>query len=168
MKYQSVFRVAPMALTFTLGGLLLLYPGANAIDSEARTQFSVYPIGYVKKSDDRTSIVLNKEYEPGLLGLDDVSHIWVLWWFDRNDTPEKRSVLQVHPHGNPANPLTGVFATHAPFRPNLIAMTRCKIISIEDNVIEIEDIDAFPDTPVLDIKRGVPMSSSEGGLSESP
>jgi len=37
-------------------------------------------------------------------------------------------------------------------RPNLIAMTRCKVISVKDNVIEIESIDAFPDTPVLDIK----------------
>jgi tRNA-Thr(GGU) m(6)t(6)A37 methyltransferase TsaA len=80
------------------------------------------------------------------------SEIWVLWWFDRNDTPEKRSVLQVHPQGNPQRPLTGVFATHSPVRPNLIAMTRCKIVSVKDNVIEIESIDAFPDTPVLDIK----------------
>jgi tRNA (adenine37-N6)-methyltransferase len=48
--------------------------------------------------------------------------------------------------------LTGVFATHSPVRPNLIAMIRCKVISVKDNVIEIESIDAFPDTPVLDIK----------------
>jgi tRNA (Thr-GGU) A37 N-methylase len=37
-------------------------------------------------------------------------------------------------------------------RPNLIAMTRCKIVSVKDNVIEIEGIDAFADTPVLDLK----------------
>ncbi len=115
-------------------------------------EFKVYPIGYVRKVDDRTMIVLDKKYEPGLLRMEKQSEIWVLWWFDRNDTPEKRSILQVHPQGNPDNPLTGVFATHSPFRPNLIAMTRCKIISVKDNVIEIEGIDAFPDTPVLDIK----------------
>lgn len=48
--------------------------------------------------------------------------------------------------------LAAVCATHSPVRPNLIAMTRCKIISVKGNMIEIEGIDAFPDTPVLDIK----------------
>ncbi|MDD4270101.1 MAG: SAM-dependent methyltransferase [Pirellulales bacterium] len=115
-------------------------------------EFKVYPIGYVRKVDNRTTIVLDKKYEPGLLRMEKQAEIWVLWWFDRNDTPEKRSILQVHPQGNPDNPLTGVFATHSPVRPNLIAMTRCKIISVKDNVIEIEGIDAFPGTPVLDIK----------------
>ena len=116
-------------------------------------QFTVYPIGFVRKTEGRTTIVLDKEYQPGLLRFEKLSEVWVLWWFDRNDTPEKRAVLQVHPGGNPDNPLTGVFATHSPVRPNLIAMTRCKIVSVKDNVIEIESIDAFPDTPVLDLKN---------------
>jgi tRNA-Thr(GGU) m(6)t(6)A37 methyltransferase TsaA len=119
---------------------------------KAVKEFKVYPIGYVRKAEGRTTIVLDKKYQPGLLRFEKLSEVWVLWWFDRNDTPEKRSVLQVHPRGDPNNPLTGVFATHSPVRPNLIAMTRCKIISVKDNVIEIESIDAFPDTPVLDLK----------------
>ena len=65
---------------------------------------------------------------------------------------ETREILQVHPKGNPENPLRGVFATRAPFRPNLIAMSRCKIKSIKENVIEIDEIDAFADSPVLDLK----------------
>jgi tRNA (Thr-GGU) A37 N-methylase len=32
-------------------------------------------------------------------------------------------------------------------------MSRCKIISVKENVIELEDIDALPDTPVLDLKN---------------
>jgi tRNA (Thr-GGU) A37 N-methylase len=76
----------------------------------------------------------------------------VLWWFDRNDTPHMRSTLKVHPKGNPANPLKGVFATRAPMRPNLIALSRCKVVSVRKNIIEIDSIDALPDTPVLDIK----------------
>jgi tRNA-Thr(GGU) m(6)t(6)A37 methyltransferase TsaA len=119
---------------------------------QAAKEFKVYPIGYVRKADGRTTIVLEKKYQPALLGVENLSEIWVLWWFDRNDTPEKRSVLQVHPQGNPDNPIRGVFATHSPVRPNLIAMTRCKVISVKENVIEIETIDAFADTPVLDIK----------------
>ena len=58
----------------------------------------------------------------------------------------------MHPRGNPANPLRGVFATRAPVRPNLIALSRCRVLAVRDNVIEIDAIDALPDTPVLDIK----------------
>lgn len=80
------------------------------------------------------------------------SKIWVIWWFHCNDTPRMRSTLKVHPRGNLANPLKGVFATRAPMRPNLIALSRCKVLSLKRNVIEIDTIDAFADTPVLDIK----------------
>ena len=69
------------------------------------------------------------------------------------DTPEKRSILQVHPRGNVENPIRGVFATHAPVRPNLIAISRCKIITVKNNIIEIDDIDAFSGSPVLDLKN---------------
>jgi len=116
-------------------------------------QFTVCPIGWVRKADGRTTIAVDKKYQPGLMGLEEFSHVWVLYWFDRNDTAEKRSILQVHPGGDKKNPLRGVFATHSPVRPNLIAMSRCKIISVKENVIEIDEIDALPDTPVLDLKN---------------
>jgi len=57
----------------------------------------VYSIGKVVKENGRTFIVLDKKYEPGLLGLDKFSSVTVIYWFDRNDTPMKRSILQVHP-----------------------------------------------------------------------
>jgi len=114
--------------------------------------FKAYPIGKVEKKDRRTFIVLDKEYEAGLKGLEEHSYVHVVYWFDRNDTPEKRAILQVHPRADMNNPLTGVFATHSPFRPNLIAISRCDIISIKENVIEIKDIDAFDGSPVLDLK----------------
>lgn len=120
---------------------------------KAVKNYTVYPIGWVRKAEGRTTIVVDKKYQEGLLGLDKFPEVWVLYWFDRNDTPEKRSILQVHPGGNKNNPIRGVFATHSPVRPNLIAMTRCKVISVKDNVIEIESIDAFPDTPVIDLKN---------------
>jgi tRNA (Thr-GGU) A37 N-methylase len=65
-------------------------------------------------------------------------------------------VLQVHPRGKKKNPLCGVFATRAPVRPNLIALSLCKVISVRENVIEIDQIDAFPNTPVLDLKPYIP------------
>jgi tRNA-Thr(GGU) m(6)t(6)A37 methyltransferase TsaA len=118
-----------------------------------KPSYTVVPIGKVAKEGGRTFIVLDEEYEPGLKGLGQFSHVTVVYWFDRNDTPEKRSILQVHPQGNPLNPIRGVFATHSPMRPNLIAISRCKIVSVQDNVIEINQIDAWPDSPVLDLKN---------------
>ncbi|MHC4702766.1 MAG: TrmO family methyltransferase domain-containing protein [Planctomycetota bacterium] len=76
----------------------------------------------------------------------------VVYWFDKNDTPEKRAILEVHPRGDKSNPLTGVFATHSPFRPNLLAISKCDIIVIRENIIEVKDIDAFDGSPVLDLK----------------
>ena len=113
----------------------------------------VFPIGEVVKEDGRTFIVLDKKYEPGLLGLDKFSSVTVIYWFDRNDTPKKRSILQVHPRRNNKNPLRGVFATHSPVRPNLIGVSRCKIISVKNNIIEVDNIDAFHGSPVIDLKN---------------
>jgi tRNA-Thr(GGU) m(6)t(6)A37 methyltransferase TsaA len=114
--------------------------------------FTLRPIGWIRKTKSKTKIVLYKKYQPGLMGVVKLSEIWVFWWFHRNDNPRMRSILKVHPRGNPANPLRGVFATRAPMRPNLIALSRCRILSVKKNVIEIDSIEAFPDTPVLDLK----------------
>ncbi|MEA1052255.1 TrmO family methyltransferase [Lamprobacter modestohalophilus] len=56
------------------------------------------------------------------------------------------------PRGNPINPLRDVFATCSPVRPNLIAMSRCRVLGVEGTVIEVDDIDACADTPLIDIK----------------
>ena len=118
--------------------------------------FSVKPIGVVRKDDEGARIEIFVDYVEGLMGLEGFSHIHVFYWFDQNDTPAKRQTLQVHPRKDPRNPLTGVFATHSPRRPNLIALTRCKIGAIADNVITIDDIDAYDGTPVIDIKCYIP------------
>ena len=114
--------------------------------------YQVSPVGWVRKTDDRTYIEIDRRYQPALLGVDELDAIWVLYWFDRNDTPEQRAILRVHPRRNPENPLRGVFATRAPVRPNLIALSRCRVVSVQGNIIEIEGIDAFADSPVIDIK----------------
>jgi tRNA-Thr(GGU) m(6)t(6)A37 methyltransferase TsaA len=123
-------------------------------------EFTVRPIGHVQKMGERIVIILDRQHQEGLLGLEHWSHIQVIWWFDKNDTPEKRAILQVHPRGDQKNPLTGVFATRSPFRPNLIALSLCKILSVKENVIEVEKIDAFEGTPVLDIKPYAPGQDS--------
>ena len=120
------------------------------------SSISIHPIGVVGKSGDDVWIEVFEEYTDGLLGLEGFSHIWVFYWFDQNDTPENRLTLQVHPRKDSRNPLTGVFATHAPVRPNLIALSRCKIMSITDNTIKIDGIDAMDGSPVIDIKCYIP------------
>jgi tRNA-Thr(GGU) m(6)t(6)A37 methyltransferase TsaA len=137
-------------ITFFAGGCTM--PSSAGSKRIKQAQFRLYPIGKIVKKDGKTMIVLDKKYQAGLLGLDKQSYVTVVYWFDKNDTPEKRATLQVHPRGNEQLPLTGVFATHSPFRPNLIAISKCNIVSIHENVIEIEDIDAFDGSPVLDLK----------------
>jgi tRNA-Thr(GGU) m(6)t(6)A37 methyltransferase TsaA len=148
MKYISIF--IPIIIAFSIGGCTMSETAGN--EQTETTQFIIHPIGTVVKENDKTMIILDKKYQPGLSGLEKHSHVHVVYWFDRNDTPEGRAVLQVHPRGDKNNPLTGVFATHSPFRPNLIAISKCNLISIHENVIEIEDIDAFDGTPVIDLK----------------
>lgn len=158
-----MFRFATicvLAAAMPLGNLL----AAEDAPPAAPPEFKMTPIGYVKKTDDRTTIVLDKKYQDGLLGLDQWSHVQVIWWFDQNDTPQRRAVLQVHPRGNPQNPLTGVFACRAPVRPNLIALSLCKLLSVKDNVVQIETIDAFDGTPVLDLKPFAPGVDAASGV----
>lgn len=120
--------------------------------AKAAPTYTMKPVGWIRKSGGKTFIVIDKRCQPALMGVESLKSIWVFWWFDRNDSPEKRSILQVHPRGDPARPLRGVFATRSPYRPNLIAQSEVNVLSVRDNVIEIDDIDAFADTPVLDLK----------------
>ena len=118
--------------------------------------YNIYPIGFIRKKDNTCEIHIQDQFTDALLGLESFSHMYVFYWFDRNDTPEKRRTLRVHPRKDKQNPLTGVFATHSPIRPNLLALSLCKIVSISANIIRIEAIDAHPNTPVIDIKCYIP------------
>jgi len=139
------------------GALSRKEEGGQELDSrqdikEQDQSFTVHPIGKVVKKDGRSFVVLDKQYQAGLKGLEKHAYVNVVYWFDKNDTPEKRAILEVHPRADKSNPLTGVFATHSPFRPNLIAISKCDIIEVRENIIEIKDIDAFDGSPVLDLK----------------
>lgn len=142
----QVARPAALEDVFAFGS-------ARAEDSPAQGPvFTLRPVGWVRKADGTTTIEIDDRYRPALLGVDQLDALWVLYWFDRHDTPEGRSVLQVHPRGDPEQPLRGVFATRSPFRPNLIALSRVRVLAVRGNIIEIDGIDAYPDTPVLDLK----------------
>jgi len=120
--------------------------------------FEIFPIGVIHKTPERTELEVFPAYRDALLGLEGFSHINVFYWFHENDSAEKRRILRVHPRRNRSNPLTGVFATHAAVRPNLIAFSLCRIIDIDGGRIRIADIAALDGTPLIDIKCYIPPS----------
>ncbi|MBM4286054.1 MAG: tRNA (N6-threonylcarbamoyladenosine(37)-N6)-methyltransferase TrmO [Deltaproteobacteria bacterium] len=126
------------------------------------------PVGRVIREGGRTTIEILPAYVQGLEGLADFSHIWVIYWFHKNDTPEQRAHLRVHPRGDPANPLTGVFATRSPVRPNLLGLSVCRLSSVQGNLLEVEDLDAFHDTPVVDLKPYLPEQDALSGIRTPP
>ncbi len=126
--------------------------------------FQIFPVGVVNKNNESTWIEIFEPYADALLGVDGFSHIQVLFWFHENDTADRRKTLRVHPRGDEKNPLTGVFGTHSPLRPNLIGLTRCQIKSIQGRKIQIEDIDAHDGTPVIDIKCYIPDPLAESEI----
>jgi tRNA-Thr(GGU) m(6)t(6)A37 methyltransferase TsaA len=131
-----------LALVFTMG---------LTLQSDAQV-YKIQPIGHVVKNAGKVKLEILSQYKDALLGLNEFSHVLVFYWFERNDSPAKRAILRVHPRGNKENPITGVFATRSPCRPNLIGLTVCKIKSIDDCIITVDDIDAFDGTPIIDLK----------------
>jgi tRNA-Thr(GGU) m(6)t(6)A37 methyltransferase TsaA len=149
-------KIAAGAVAALIGAVIGM-PEERAHPAEGES-YVVWPVGRIHKGDAGVTIEVAPDYQDALLGLEGFSHVWVIWWFDRNDNARKRSVLRVHPRGDPGNPLSGVFATRSPARPNLIALTLCRIRSIQGNTVFVESIDAFDDTPVLDLKPYIPRS----------
>jgi tRNA-Thr(GGU) m(6)t(6)A37 methyltransferase TsaA len=72
----------------------------------------------------------------------------LLTWLDRAD----RDVLRVHPRGDPARPLTGVFATRSPDRPNPIGLHRVRVLEVDGLRLRVAPLEAIDGTPVVDLK----------------
>lgn len=136
--------------------------GAKIIMKEKTAKEIVLkPIGYIKSDHkcfeniakqsvlaekERAKIIVEKEFMSGLLGLEDLSHIVVLFYFDRSSGYS----LRLEPKHR--DKVTGVFATRSPNRPNGIGLSIVKLIEVKENVIEFEGVDMVDGTPVLDIK----------------
>ena len=121
-----------------------------------QSEFKLFSIGRIINDENNCRIEVDAQYQAAFLGLEQFSHIDVVYWLHENDHEAGRGVLRVHPRGNQDNPLTGVFATRSPMRPNPLAVSRCRILAIEGNTITIEKIDARDGSPVVDIKAYVP------------
>ncbi|HET7111225.1 MAG TPA: tRNA (N6-threonylcarbamoyladenosine(37)-N6)-methyltransferase TrmO [Gemmatimonadales bacterium] len=94
-------------------------------------------------------IEIDPAYLPALHLLAEGDEIWVLTWLHAS----RRDTVQVHPGRDPDAPLTGVFATRSPDRPNPIGLHRTRVLHIEDGTrLHVEALEAIDGTPVVDIK----------------
>ena len=98
-----------------------------------------------------SEIVINKEHEECLDGIEDFSHLIVFFW--THLTSEKaRQIKKIHPSGIKKCPLKGIFATRSPVRPNPICQTTVRLLERKGNILIVKDLDAVNGTPIIDIK----------------
>lgn len=124
------------------------------------------PIGYVKNAvenkkdvswgDDISTIILNKEYHGGLNGLEEFSHVTIIYYLDKANFDRDKH-LQRRPQNRDDMPLVGIFSQRGKDRPNQIGMTSVQIVSVSDNELAVKGLDAIDGTPVLDIKPYYPV-----------
>lgn len=88
------------------------------------------------------------EYRKGLLRIEVGDEVIVLTWLHR----AARDVLRVHPRGDRSRPLTGVFRTRSPHRPNPVGLHRARVLRVRRNGLDVGPIEAIDGTPVVDIK----------------
>jgi len=120
---------------------------------------SIRPIGVVETDATRdevrnrgrvSRIVLRNGLEKALEGLEEFSHLYVLFWM--HEVPGEAKPLRVHPRGRREMPMVGVLATRSRQRPNSIGLTLVELLSVEGRALTVRGLDAFHGTPVLDIK----------------
>ncbi len=139
--------------------------------------------GVERAHEERSTIahlVIDDELTGILDGIDGFSHLMVLYWAHLVPA-EARSMTKVHPMGRKDLPLTGVFATCSPARPNPISVTAVRLLERIGNVLVVEGLEAVDGSPLIDIKPYTPyyygardvmvpewMAQVERELSERP
>ncbi|MEV8531598.1 SAM-dependent methyltransferase [Streptomyces sp. NPDC051211] len=86
-----------------------------------------------------------------LYGLEDFSHVEVVFHFDRVPVERIESGAR-RPRGNPDWPLVGIFAQRGKNRPNRLGVSRCRVLKVDGLDVHVEGLDAVDGTPVLDLK----------------
>lgn len=125
-------------------------------------KFEIQPIGFVQAErvnteDDywgksRSRIRLADHLSPtAISGLEAFSHVEIIFLFDKVD-PTKIVEGARHPRNNQAWPEIGIFAQRGKNRPNRLGSTICKVYSVHENELEVEELDAIDGTPIIDIK----------------
>ena len=125
-------------------------------------RISVNPVGRVRspyreygaKRDRRevvSEIVLDEPYSDGLQGIEDFSHLHVIYWAHQA-LLRRPSALLVHPAGRKDLGPVGVFASRSPNRPNRLCLSLVELLERRGNVLRVKGLDAYDGSPVLDIK----------------
>jgi tRNA-Thr(GGU) m(6)t(6)A37 methyltransferase TsaA len=126
------------------------------------TTYDLRPVGHVESSlVDRADapgqpdegapdawLVLEEGYAAALEGLAPGDDVVLLTWLDRAD----RDTLAVHPRGDTARPVAGVFATRSPDRPNPIGLHDVHVLEVVGTRVHVRELEALDGTPVLDLK----------------
>jgi tRNA-Thr(GGU) m(6)t(6)A37 methyltransferase TsaA len=99
---------------------------------------------------------IDAAFAPALDRVTPGTELIVLTWLDRAD----RTVLKVHPRDDESIPLTGVFATRSPDRPNPIGLHRVTVTRIDPPTsVHVDALEAIDGTPILDLKVAIPFRS---------
>jgi len=125
--------------TYILEPIGIIHSDLTDRDAAPRQGYEGAPEAWVEVSSDVAD---------GLLGIRSGDEIIVITWLDR----ARRETLQVHPGRNPNAPLTGVFATRSPDRPNPVGLHRVTVLEIAGQRLKVGPIEAIDGTPVIDIK----------------
>lgn len=91
---------------------------------------------------------LTPQARDGLTGVTAGTHLLVLTWLHL----AQRDVLLVHPRGDPTRPLTGVFATRSPDRPNPLGLHPVTVLEVAGQRLRVAPLEAVDGTPIIDIK----------------
>src|SRR5512134_1518019 len=135
------------------------------------SHFTMEPIGYVRSELKRLEdapmqadegapeawLELTPLAAPGLMGIQPGDELILLTWLHLAE----RDVLAVHPRGDLNRPLTGVFATRSPDRPNPIGLHRVSVLEVKEQKLRVAPLEAIHGTPVLDIKPVLAASASD-------
>ena len=124
----------------------------------------------------RSTIIFEPEFRnaDALRGLDDFSHLWLIWHFSEN--ANKPWSPTVRPPRLGGNTRMGVFATRSPFRPNSLGLSSVRILGLEQTkdfgtVIHISGADLMDGTPIFDIQPYIPYCDSHadatGGFTDT-
>jgi len=127
-----------------------------------KRRFPVQAIGTIRRDDGAdpdkfldpaaSSIIhIESRWESGLTGIEEFSHLVVLFYLDRAE-PRGESGEPMRPEGRQELPEVGFFATRTPRRPNPIGICCPRLIRREGRDLHVTGLDAWDSTPVLDIK----------------
>ena len=122
--------------------------------------FQIKSIGVINSNEEEGdfSLLIDEDIRPALKHLDDFNHVLVFWWADKMDNEKSRKILTADlPYAKGIK--AGVFACRSEYRPNPIAMSICNIINIDEKkgIIQLDYIEAFDGTPIIDLKPYSPM-----------